>query len=281
MNLDLTPSVPESDRSLPGLRPIGLDAEVRSFTGELVLAMAGSDLFTLQTRISIAKNGMPARIANTWRNSGPHLRNRRRPVPEHATVVSLGLERGLRLTRAFVTDAGVWGSHRRPALLIDGVLLSPEEVVALLPSADAARDAAIARVADVRALYGRMLSDVAYRIENSALFDHAVATTNDFETALTLWSDVTDDTPASEVVRLAAVVKVTFDTARAQAETVGLGHLPERVRAEGRRAASIARLAANAGTDGERAAAQEQLTRILASLSLYYLPTLTRGQLPG
>lgn len=110
--------------------------------------------------------------------------------------------------------------------------------MALLPSADAARDAAIARVADVRALYGRMLSDVAYRIENSALFDHAVAITNDFETALTLWADVTDDTPASEVVRLAAVVKVTFDTARAQAETVGLGHLPERCvpREDGRRA---------------------------------------------
>lgn len=279
MNLDLTPSGPESARSLPGLRPIGLDAQVRHFTGQLVLALEGDDIFTLQTRISTTKSGRHTRLAVTWRNTGPHLRARERPVPEHATIASLGLERGLRLTRAFVTDAGTWGSRRSPALMIDGVLLGPAQVVGLLPSADTSRDAAVARVADVRALYGRMLTDVAYRIENSAMFDHAVTTTDDFETALTLWADVGDDTPPSEVVRLAATVKVTFDTARAHAETLGLEHLPEESRAAGRRAVGAARLAAHAGTDGERAAAQEQVARILSSLSLYYLPDVGRGQL--
>lgn len=128
------------------------------------------------------------------------------------------------------------------------------------------------RVDEVKAVYGQMLSDIAYRIENSALFDSAVPGTRAFETAMALWSDVGPRTPDAEVLRLSAVVKVTFDTARAHAETVGIDHLPLTARAEAGRAAKAARLAAGAKTDAERAAAQEQVVRILSSLSLYYLP---------
>ncbi len=277
MNLDLTPSQPESLRSLPGLRPVGLDAEVRHLTDRLVLALAGDDIFTLRTwREGNAER--PRWLAATWRDSGPYFRYRVRTVAGFATIGSLGLERGLRLSRAFLTEEAK-PVQNEPLILIDDARLRPRQVVDLLPSADAARDAAVARVADVRAMYGRMLSDVAYRIENSALFDPAVPTTDQFERALAIWADVTDATPAPEVVRLAAAVKVTFDTARAHAETTGLGHLPEAVRSEGRRAASAARLASNAGTPGERDAAWEQVNRILSSLALYYLPDVDRGQL--
>lgn len=277
MNLDLTPAAPEAQRSLPGLRPIGLDSDVAHLDGALVLATAGDDVFTLRSYLRHGKQRV-SRMAATWRNSGPYFRFRERAVADFATIRSLGLERDLRLTRAFVTEASGTG-RGEPTILIHGHGLRARDVIDLLPSADGDRDAAVARVADVRAMYGRMLSDVAYRIENSAMFDSAVPTTDQFERALALWASVTEASPVADVLRLAGAVKVTFDTARAHAETIGLAHLPEEARADGRRAASAARLAANAGTPGERAAAWEQVNRILGSLALYYLPDVSRRQL--
>ena len=268
------PSAPEVRRSLPGLRPLSLDAEARTFTDRMALGIAGKDLFVLRTQI--VDSG--ARQAIAWRNSGPQLRLRRRLIPEFATIGSLALERGLRLTRAFIAEPSQW-RRGLPRFQIGDELLRPEQVVKLLPSGDETRDAAVARVADVRALYGRMLSDVAYRIENSAMFDSAVPTSNRFETALTLWADVTEATPASEVVRLAGLVKITFDTATAHAELLGLDHVPDMARDDARRAAGAARLAASGATPGERQAAYDTTVRILASLSLYYLPRLDRAQL--
>lgn len=261
---------PEAERAIPGFRPVGLDAEVDTFMFRAVLALAGDDLLVLQP--GVVETGPQAGLrCRTWRNSGPRLRFRVRPVPPFATIAALGLERGIRLTRAFLADTAGWRG-RSPGFLIDGVWTTPASAAARLPTADASRDAAVARVADVRALYGRMLTDIAYRIENAALFDSAVPTTRAFETALVLWADVTAATPSAEVLRRAGVVKVTFDTARTHAETVGLAHLPQQARDQARRAAAAARLARKGSTPAERAAALEQVVRILRSLALYYLP---------
>ena len=72
---------------------------------------------------------------------------------------------------------------------------------------------------------------------------------------------------------------MTFDAARANADTLGLDHLPVTARDDARRAAGAARLAAGAATEAERAAANAQVVRILGSLALYYLPDVDRGQL--
>ncbi|GAA4904885.1 hypothetical protein GCM10025789_25140 [Tessaracoccus lubricantis] len=94
-----------------------------------------------------------------------------------------------------------------------------------------------------------------------------------FDDAMVVWEDLEPaSAPEDDVVRLAGTLKLAFDTARAHAETVGLGHLPATARNDARRAAGAARLAVGARTEGERAAAQEQVVRILRSLALHYLP---------
>lgn len=262
-----------------GLRPIGLDAAVGDILGGLLLGLTDADdllVAALQRQDVVIFGAREQRVVSvTWRDSGPIPRRRMRRVPEFATVASLGLQRDLRLTRAYLADAWTWGM-RGPRVAVAGQQLSPAQVAAMLPPADAARDAALARVADVRAMYGRMLTDVAYQIENAALFDAAVPLTARFEAALAAWAEVTDDTPEAEAVAAASLVRVTFDAARANAETLGLAHLPATARDAARRAAGAARLASDGATEAERAAAQDQVVRILGSLSLYYLPDLGR-----
>ncbi|WP_040282984.1 hypothetical protein [Tessaracoccus massiliensis] len=69
-------------------------------------------------------------------------------------------------------------------------------------------------------------------------------------------------------------MELTFNVAQANAERLGLEHLPEGARSDARRAGKAARLAAGATTPGERQASLAQVKRILDSLALYYLPTL-------
>ena len=128
------------------------------------------------------------------------------------------------------------------------------------------------RVARVKETYGALLSDVAYRIENSALFDPAVGETREFTVTMAAWDDGHAGMGGDEAAALSREVELTFDAARAQAEALGMGHLPEAARAEARRAAKAARVAQRAATEAERIAAIEQTNRILASLALYYLP---------
>lgn len=132
--------------------------------------------------------------------------------------------------------------------------------------------AVTARIDGLKETYGALLSDVVYRIENSAMFDNAVPLTRDFQVLLMRWDDEQDSLPAIERGTLARQLELAFDTARDHAETVGLAHLPSTARPDGERAAKAARLAARATNDGERAAALEQVTRLLSSLALYYLP---------
>ncbi len=130
------------------------------------------------------------------------------------------------------------------------------------------------RVAAIRTSYLERREDIAYRIESSALFDPMVPATAAFEAALVAFDDVTDATPTATLDDLATEVELTFNVAQANAERLGLEHLPEGARSDARRAGKAARLAAGATTAGERQASLAQIKRILDSLALYYLPTL-------
>ncbi|WP_296135734.1 hypothetical protein [uncultured Tessaracoccus sp.] len=130
------------------------------------------------------------------------------------------------------------------------------------------------RVDAIRERHLELREDIAYRIECSALFDPAVPATAEFEAALVRFDDVTDQTPTDELDALASEVEVSFNVAQANAERLGIAHLPEEARGDARRAGKAARLAAGASTEGERQASLSQVRRILDELALYYLPRL-------
>lgn len=256
--------------------PIDLDAPLQ---GGVVLLMSGSDVLVAELATPEPDTGgmWQERLVRVtqWRNSGPLPRTRVRHVSWRATVESLAIAQELVPERAFRLAGMHWRPLRPPLLRPrePGRWFTVDEAVASLPASNRPRARAEAQVAEVRETYGRMLGDIAYRIENAALFDSTVPLTKQFDTALALWADVTDATSEDEVVRRASLVKVTFEAARANAETLGLAHLPETARDPARRAAGAARLAARSTNHAEREAATAQVVQILGSLALYYLPT--------
>lgn len=127
-------------------------------------------------------------------------------------------------------------------------------------------------VDDVKEEYGRLLSDIVYRIESPALFDPACEATRRFTEALLTWDSRPVELEGSEVGTLAAAVQVQFATARAHAESVGMDYLPEEAREPATRALNAAKLARSGSTDGERKAALNRAAEILRSLAIYYLP---------
>lgn len=117
----------------------------------------------------------------------------------------------------------------------------------------------VAQVERIRQEYAQLRSDLIYRLENPALFDPAVPTTAAFETALVEFAD----SPTSQA---ADVVEIRFQVARQHAERAGLRHVAPAHRDDVARAVKIARLAQDASSPGERAAALAQLQRVLESL---------------
>ncbi|MDO5677693.1 MAG: hypothetical protein Q4G35_09345 [Propionibacteriaceae bacterium] len=140
------------------------------------------------------------------------------------------------------------------------------------------REAILDRAQAVVDEYTALKLDVAYRIENSALFDPAVPTTQALEVALVRWQNEADLLAMKELDALASEVEIAYAVARDHAETVGFSHLPGAKEADARRAAKAARLAERASSEGERIAAQEQVVRILESLALHYLPAALAGR---
>lgn len=130
-----------------------------------------------------------------------------------------------------------------------------------------------ALVDEIRAEYGQLELDIVFRIDNPAFFDAAAPTTERFITSLVAF-DEAGDTTAEEAEWLAHNVEMAYSIARDHAKVVGLNHLPEDARDEGRRASKAARLAVRAGSAGERLASIAQVKRILDSLALYYMPTV-------
>lgn len=125
----------------------------------------------------------------------------------------------------------------------------------------------------VKEEYGKLASDIVYRIENPALFDPGVETTAEFTSAMMQWEDSRNRLTGSEVSALAARLRVLFDTAKQNAETLGMEHLPEEAREPAGRALGALRIAKSRGASAsEKATAMKQASKILGSLMLYYLP---------
>ncbi|WP_040284703.1 hypothetical protein [Tessaracoccus massiliensis] len=129
-----------------------------------------------------------------------------------------------------------------------------------------------ARVDRVKERLGAMTTDVIYRIENSALFDTSVPLTRQFNLLMMRWDDEQARLGAAALDRLSMEVELAFTTARDHAETVGLSHLPATAQPDARRALKAAELANRATSEGEREAALLQVTRLLESIALFYLP---------
>lgn len=174
--------------------------------------------------------------------------------------------------------SGVWKRGSNQALLPPAVVekswqLMPSQVMARTPLVDArpgptAQD----RVDVVRAAYGRLLGDIVYRIENSALFDAAHPPTNRFQLALMSW-----DAASSHTDQVAEAIETSFAAARRDAERLGLEHLPHTARGSARRAAKAATTALGDVQGAERESALARVEEILDSLALYYLPTVDRA----
>jgi len=254
-------------------RRLRLDTPVELLGCASVIAVRG-DEYVVASILRVVRGVLALDLApvHTWRNGGEWPRHRERDVPGFTTVESLALAHGLAPTSAFHLPELSWRRVLPPRVVEDDTTISLAEAFARLPRDAGPRAAAIDQVAEIRALYGRMLTDIAYRIENSALFDSTVSTTRQLETSLALWSDVTRSTSDEEITRRSAVVAVAFRTARSHAETIGLGHLPTTARNSARRAVGAARLARSSRSAAERDAAQLRVVSILRFLALDCLP---------
>ena len=140
------------------------------------------------------------------------------------------------------------------------------------------------RVQVVQERYGALLTDAVYRIENSALFDAAVPSTQRFQVALATW-----DPDAPDAVGLASQIETTFQNAREDAERLGFDHLPQVARSPARRAVKAITLGLAAPPGPEREVALKGASTTLKELALYYLPVIdpaaptliaTRKELP-
>ena len=129
-------------------------------------------------------------------------------------------------------------------------------------------------VDDVKVEYGRLLSDIVYRIECPALFDPHEPTSKEFTLALLQWDNNDGVAGQDERRELARRVRATFAAARANAERIGMDHLPAEARDRAGTALKAARLATDeAAPEPERQAALGRAVEILDQLALYYLPT--------
>lgn len=160
----------------------------------------------------------------------------------------------------------------QPAVIQDSWQLVPSQVMARIPlDAAPAGPTSLDRVEVVKAAYGELLSDIVYRIENSALFDAAHPPTNRFQVALLTW-----DAASPRATEMADEIEASFAAARRDAEQLGYSHLPLSARSSAARAAKVAKVALSDAPETERAAAVTRADEILTSLSLYYLPTVDR-----
>ncbi|MDO5534779.1 MAG: hypothetical protein Q4F65_09025 [Propionibacteriaceae bacterium] len=266
---------------------LSLDTTLNELVGESFVILSGAD--AIVARIPrFHSTGIPTglRSVEAWLiRPGPD-RLLRVELPGETTLDSLALNLKILGDRAVVAPPLEFPGRGAPRVRgADGTPIGVEELVEQARGPSAQRTRAMHRVDVIKAEYGRLLGSIGYRIECSALFDSAVPTTRAFETALALWADVTSATPEPEVVRRAGMVQVTFEAARAHAETIGYAHLPEASRPLAERGAKAARLAASTSSQAERNTALAQVVRILGELALPHLPdevaarrTLTTGR---
>lgn len=143
----------------------------------------------------------------------------------------------------------------------------------LIPQVDLSEEA-LTQINEVKEEYGRLLSDLAYRVEFSALFDAASPATEELTLALFDWDSTWAQLDGQGRAKLAGRVGKAFQEAKAYAERVGLQHLPRSAHDKASRALRAARVAADRrAAKGERDAALRVAVEILDDLALYYLPT--------
>ena len=135
-------------------------------------------------------------------------------------------------------------------------------------------DLATRQVTAVKEEYGRLLTDLMYRIQNPALFDATCPTTEPFQLALVEWDGTAEHLGTAGRSALASRVVATFRHARHHAEQVGMGHLPRPARRAAKRAVKALRVATNRhATETERVTALERAVALLDGLVLHHLPT--------
>lgn len=159
--------------------------------------------------------------------------------------------------------------RQSPRVLDQGRDILPSRIAELLGTPAPTGPTPAERVSLVKDEWVALQSDIVYRIENSALFDPAVAQTQDFQLALMSW-----DASSPDASRLADEVEDAFAAARSHAERLGFNHLPETARDSARRAGRAAATALSSDHEGERRAAAARAAEILSSLALYYLPVI-------
>lgn len=254
---------------------IALDAPIGDLEGSSFLAVAGPTSYVIGSVLRPRSGSAVARFVETLATHAGSGGRRSREVKPGLSLAALCALLGVTPMAAIVLPPIDW-LHVSPGSIRAGE--KTWGVGALLervPTPGNRLAQCQARVEAVKQEYGRLRGDLVYRIENSALFDADDPLTRQFETALVLWDDVNPTTPTPEMLRRTGMVEVTFATARASAETVGLAHLPPAVRADADRAAKAARLALVSDAEAERRIATDRVAGILRRLNLEHLPDPT------
>ncbi|QIK73482.1 hypothetical protein G7070_15965 [Propioniciclava coleopterorum] len=261
-----------------------LDTSIGALEGTSFLAAADRDNHVVGSVLRPRTATSSARFVETLTTRGGSSGRRSREVNPGLSLAALCALLGVAPMSAIALPAVDWLNVSTDSVRAGEKFWRLPTLLDRVPTPQNRLEQCRARVEAVKQSYGRLRGDLVYRIENAALFDPDAPLTRQFETALVLWEDVDATTPDSEMLRRAGMVEVTFDTARAAAETVGLAHLPETTRGDADRAAKAARLARATDVDAERAIATDRVAGILRRLDLPYLPdptvldrALTRG----
>lgn len=102
-------------------------------------------------------------------------------APADATLAEWARRQGIVPAQAFEVPAVDWWTEEEPRIItatgpisLDAARLRAGAAEPVLPSAPARPSAPATRVDAIKETYGRLRGDIAYRIENAALFDPAV-----------------------------------------------------------------------------------------------------------
>lgn len=149
-----------------------------------------------------------------------------------------------------------------------------ERIQIFEPIVDVDDEAADRIVAEVKAEYGELLSDIVVRIECAALFDPTVPATREFVARHVAWDRDRERLSPAERKAAAAHLRVAFDAAVTHARAAGLEHIPEPHRERATTAAKAFRLAADESAPvGERDSARTRGAELLGGIPLHFLPT--------
>ena len=129
------------------------------------------------------------------------------------------------------------------------------------------------RVDAVKEEYGRLLSDIAYRVEFPALFDAGDPCGEKLALVLFEWDSTSARLETDEKMEMAVAIETAFRVAREHAERVGMRHFPPEARGRAEKVLHCIRVARDrAATSAERRAAMKVAIDLLEDLALYYLP---------